>query len=154
MGRKQETVARDLKAAMKAGEELAVSVLRMVSAALHNEEIAKRAKAGSEKLTDEEEMRVLEREVKKRREAAALYEKGGRNDLADRERREAELLAPYLPAQASEEEIRRVVEEALARLQAPEFGPAMKEIMKELRGKADAARVAEIVKNKLAYPHE
>jgi uncharacterized protein YqeY len=142
-----ERITDDMKAAMKAGNAARVGVLRMLLAAIKNQEIEARTK-GKEALAEEDVLRVLEREAKKRREAAELYEKGGRGDLAAQEKAEAGLIAQYLPSQASDEEIVAVI----ARLKsggANDFGTLMKGAMQELRGKADGARVGAAVKKAL-----
>ncbi len=143
----KEKISADVKSAMKAGNAERVGALRMVMAAIKNQEIEARAK-GKEELSEEETMRVLEREGKKRREAAELYVKGGRSDLADKEKAEAELIAQYLPTQAGDEEIIEVVGRLKA-AGANDFGSLMKGAMQELRGKADGARVGAVVKKTL-----
>ncbi|OGY62925.1 MAG: hypothetical protein A2745_02655 [Candidatus Harrisonbacteria bacterium RIFCSPHIGHO2_01_FULL_44_13] len=139
----------DLKSAMKDGEQLKVSVLRLILTAAHNKEIEKRTKGAAAELTDEEFQEVLSREAKKRKEAIVVYEKGGRQDLADKEKKEFEIIQKYLPTQFGREEVEKIVSQVLARVEIKEFGPAMKEVMKELKGKADAALVSEIVKARL-----
>ncbi|MBI2888629.1 MAG: GatB/YqeY domain-containing protein [Candidatus Liptonbacteria bacterium] len=143
----KEKIVADVRNAMKAGDAVRVGILRMLVAAIKNQEIEMRAK-GSEELSEEDTMRVLDREAKKRREAAELYVKGGRKDLADREKTEAELIAQYLPSQASDGEITEVVWRLHAG-GAKDFGSLMKGAMQELRGKADGARVGAIVKEAL-----
>ncbi len=143
----KEKIFADMKNAMKAGNAARVGVLRMLIAAIKNQEIEARAKGGGE-LSEEDTVRVLEREAKKRREAAELYGRGGRNDLASQEKTEAELIAQYLPSQASDGEIGEVVRRLHAG-GAKDFGSLMKGVMQELRGKADGARVGAIVKEAL-----
>ena len=99
-------------------------------------------------MSEEEEMRILEREAKKRREAAALYGQGGRNDLAEKELAEAALIAAYLPPQATDEEIEAVVRTCQVEGGA-DFAALMKKAMQELKGKAEGSRVAVCVKKVL-----
>lgn len=145
----KDQINSDLKSAMKARDQLRVGTLRLLLTAIHNREIEKRTKAGDEKLSDDEVREVLSREAKKRREAIDVYTKGGRQDLAEKENQESEIIQQYLPKQLSREETEKIVEQILSRTSAKEFGLAMKEIMKELKGKADAALVSEIVKSRL-----
>ncbi len=154
----------DLKTAMKSGNAFELGVLRMLSAALHNKEIEKRGKGLETVLSDGEVVEILTREAKKRKEAAELYSKGNRNDLAEKELKEVEFIKKYLPEQLSEAEIEKVVKAAIEKTGAKEvkdpegkpsasygarFGKVMAEAMKNLKGKADASAVSEIVKRKL-----
>ncbi len=142
----------DLRTALKAGQEFELGVLRMLSAALHNREIEKKGKGLETDLSDEEVIEILTREAKKRKEAAELFVKGNRNDLAEKETKELEFIKKYLSAQLSQEEIDKIVKAAIEKTGATnvkDFGKVMAEAMKELKGKADASIVSEIVKNKL-----
>jgi len=142
----------DLKIAMKAANEFELGVLRMLLSSLHNKEIEKKGKGLEAVLSDEEAIEVLTREAKKRKEAAELFSKGNRNDLAEKETKELEFIKRYLPEQMSQEEIEKIVKAALEKTGAKEvkdFGKVMAEAMKELKGKADASCVSEIIKSKL-----
>lgn len=143
----QNTLTEDLKAAQKAGDSDKVGILRFLLSQLQNKAIEKRASGKGETLADEEVMDVLQKEVKKRREAVELYTKGGRADLADKEEKEIGLIAAYLPKPLSREEI----ESAVANLAAEhkDFNSLMKAAMQQLKGKADGKTVGEIVKAKL-----
>jgi len=145
-------ITDDLKIAMKSVNAFEVGVLRMVSAALHNKEIEKKGKGLEVNLSDEEVVEVLTREAKKRKEAAELYVKGNRNELAEKETKELEIIKKYLPEQMSQDEIEKIVKAAIISTGAKEvkeFGRVMAEAMKDLKGKADASLVSEIIKNKL-----
>lgn len=134
---------------MKAGNTFELGVLRMVSAALHNKEIEKKGKGLEPALSDDEVIEVLSREAKKRKEAIEAYIKGNRDDLAQKETKELEIIKKYLPEQLGEEEIEKIVKAAIEKTGAKEvkdFGKVMAEAMKELKGKADASVVSEIVK--------
>lgn len=139
-------IQADLKTALKAGDAATVGVLRLALASLHNREIEKRGAP----LTDEEAGKVLQAEAKKRKEAFELFVKGDRLDLAERERAELRVIEQYLPEQMSEAETRSAVDRILAALPpGTAFGAAMKAAAAELRGKADNALVAKLVKEKL-----
>ncbi len=143
----KEKISADLKEAMKAGDQNKLAVLRMVNAAISNRKIEVRAKEGAERdLTDEEIIEVLTKEAKKRRESIVAFTSGGRADLAEGESAELKVLEAYLPTLMSEAEIKDVVTKIVASLPVGEFGPAMKEVMKELKGKADASIVSKVLK--------
>jgi uncharacterized protein YqeY len=143
----QQKINDDLKIALKAGDTEKVGVLRMLSAVLHNREIEKGKDA---KLTEEEVLQVLTREAKKRKEAIELFEKGGRPELAEKERAELTLIEAYLPKQMAREEVIAAVEKILAGLaDKSNAGLVMKAVMQELKGKADGKMISEIVKEKL-----
>ena len=140
----------DVKTALKGGDSFSVQVLRMVQAAVHNKIIEKRGAGQGEELTDSEVVEILKKEAKKRRDAAFLYRDGGRNDRADQEEKEVAYIERYLPAQLGRDEIAAIVEKALAASQdaAAPFGVIMKEVMKEIAGRADGKLVSEIIKEK------
>lgn len=147
-----QKIQDDLISALKAGDGFRVGVLRMLSSSLHNRSIEKKGKGQDAELTDEETLEVLGREAKKRKEAAELYEKGGRSDLSVKEKQEFTLVKAYLPEGVSSEEIEKVVEGVLATMGSvtqKEFGKAMGKVMKQLNGRADASIVSALVKKKL-----
>src|SRR6478609_8115280 len=112
----KDTIQNDMKAALLGGDRFVGEVLRNLKAAILNEEVA--ANKRDEGLTDAEIEKVIAREVKKRGESAALYEQNDRAELADTERKEAEVLAKYLPEQLSEEELRAIVTTKITELGA------------------------------------
>ncbi len=154
----------DLKLAMKAGQEFEVGVFRILLTVLHNKEIEKKTKGAEPELSDDEVIEILLKEAKKRKEAAEIYNKGGRNDLAEKEIKELEIIKKYLPEEMPTEEVEKIVKGVIERLgikdiKDPEgkppasygasFGKVMAEAMKELKGKADAKIVSEMVKKEL-----
>lgn len=142
----------DLKFSLKSGQSFVVGVIRLVLAALRNREIEKRGKGGGAELFEEEILEVLMREVKKRKEAADIYLKAGRLDLAEKESKELEIIKIYLPEQADPELIEKTVLEAIKKIGAKEvkdFGKVMGEAMKLLKGKADAGAISDIIKKRL-----
>lgn len=148
----KEKIFSDLKEALKAGDNFRTGVLRMIIAVFKNKEIEKRGGGKPAELTEEEVIEILIREAKKRKEAADIYLKGGREDLSKKEIKEIELIKKYLPEQLNEQEIEKIVKEAIERINAKnqkDFGKAMAEAMKELKGKADAKLTSEIVKKLL-----
>ena len=144
----KEKIVNDLTAAMKAQDAARVSTLRMVKANLMNRQIEK----GGD-LTDEEVQKALQSLVKQRRDSIEQYEKGGRNELAEKEALEISHIEAYLPQAASPEEIDQAVADAVTETGASsmkEMGAVMKAAMAKLQGKsADGKIVSEAVKAKL-----
>ncbi len=142
-----EQIPEDLKAAMKAGEKVRLSVLRMLLASLRNERIAKR-----EDLTDDDTIQVVQREMKRRREAAQQYRDSGVEDRALAEEAEAEILTAYLPAALPEDELAGAIDEIVAETGAQtmkDMGRVMKEVMARYRGRVDGKVVQQKVREKL-----
>jgi uncharacterized protein len=146
----KETLRTDLTAAMKGRDELVTATLRMALTAVGNEEVAGKQ---ARQLSDAEVVQVLTREAKKRREAAEAFENGGRPEQAAREKAEGEVLARYLPAQLTDEELTALVAEAIAETGAegPKgMGLVMKALNPKIAGRAEGGRVAAAVKSALA----
>ncbi len=145
------TIKDDLIAALKERNEAKVSTLRMVQAAIRNKEIEiKKREAG---LSEEELMDVLLKEAKKRKEAIYAYEKGGRNELVEKEKAELGIIEGYLPKQMSEEEIEREVSFVVKEVGAQsvkDMGKVMALLVARLKGKADGGKVSEMVKKVLS----
>lgn len=148
----QDKITVDLKNAMKSGSEVRVRTLRMLASVIHNKEIENKSRGKDPILKDEEVIDVLAREAKKRKEAIDMYQKGERNDLADKEREELEIINAYLPEKLSDGEIEKIISEAIKNLDAGgagDFGRVMGVVMKELKGRAEGSVVLEIIKKKL-----
>lgn len=146
----KEKIQNDIKEAMKAKEELRLSVLRMLISAIKNRELEKRSKTGQEEtLTEEEVVAAIRSEVKKRKDAAGEFTKGGRVDLAEKELSELQVLLAYLPAEMPDDELERIVKEVISAFGTPtvkEFGKVMGEVMKRIKGQASGDRVSVAVK--------
>jgi uncharacterized protein YqeY len=150
MGALKDRLRIDLTASMKARDELTTATLRMALTALGNEEVAGKA---ARALSDEQEMAVLAREAKKRREAAEAFRAGGATDRADRELAEEQVLAGYLPAPLTDEELEALVALAIAETGAngPQaMGTVMKTVGPIVAGRAEGGRVAAAVRAALA----
>lgn len=142
-----EKLNNDMKTAMKAKEKDRLTVIRMLKASIQNEQI----KIGRE-LNEEEELTVLAREMKQRKDSLTEFEKADRPDLADKTAAEIVIVQEYMPEQLSEEEIRQIVQEAIKQTGATspkEFGKVMGVVMPKVKGKADGNQVNEIVKSLL-----
>jgi len=158
-------IEKDFQKVLKERKEIEISTLRMLKAAIFNKEKEKRYKLSRQKpeltgeelekesqLIDEELIEVLSSEIKKRKEALILFERGKRKDLAKKEKAEMKILQNYLPEQFSEEEIRKLIEEAIKKTGAKEIkdmGKVMSELMPKVKGKADGSLVSKIVKEVL-----
>lgn len=137
-----------MKDALRGKKTLELTVLRMLQSSIRNKEIEKQKK----ELTDEEVIEVVAGEIKKRKEAAAEFEKVDRHEAADREKAEAEILMKYMPRQMSEDEIRAEVMKAVTDSGArgiKDLGKVMKVIIPAVKGKADGAVVNKIVREEL-----
>jgi uncharacterized protein YqeY len=139
----------DMRAAMKARDELVTSTLRMAITAVRTAEVAGTA---ARELTDDEVLAVLTKEAKKRREAATAFADAGRAEQADKERAEEQILERYLPSQLSEQELTDLVGQAIAGggfAGAKSMGPAMKAAQAAVAGRAEGGRVAAEVRRQL-----
>lgn len=140
----------DLNTAMKSRDELTTATLRMALTAVTNEEVAGKT---ARELSDDEVLRVLTRESKKRREAAEAFEAAGRAELAAREQAEGEVLARYLPAQLGDAELSELVRAAIGETGATsprEMGAVMKVVQPQVAGRADGKRVSDEVRRQLS----
>ena len=145
----KEQLESDLKSALKGGKTEEITLLRFVLAQVHNREIEQRTKKGKPDLTEEEVIGVLQKELKKRKEAIDLFKQGGRDDLVKREEQEAALIGHYVPSPLTKEDVGALVDKALAG-GAREFSVVMKKVMEEAKGRADGRLVSEVVKEKLS----
>jgi len=146
-GKLSEKLLADQKEAMKAKDSFRLSVVRMLRAELQNGAIAKNAP-----LDPEEELDILTREVKRRKDALTDYEKSGRQDLVNDLKQEIEILSEYLPEQLSDQELVKMVKEAIAESGAEskrEMGKVMSLLMPRIKGKADGGKVRQLVENNL-----
>jgi uncharacterized protein YqeY len=141
----KSTIQSDLTAALKSRDDLKLQTLRLLSSAMHNEEIAQ-----GKELTDSEIFTIIKKEVKKRKEAIESYKAAGRNETADKEAAEMKILETYLPTQMSEVEIVAIVDEVLTGDHPQNVGQIIGMVMKKTGGNADGNLVAKIVNQKLA----
>ncbi len=143
----QEQIGTDIKGALKAGAKEKVSTLRMLSAALKNRQIDKRAP-----LTENEVLEAVRSLIKQRRDSVEQFAKGGRQDLVDKETAEIAFLEVYLPQQLTREEVEKLVREAIVQSgaqSAKEMGKVMKTLIPMVGGRADGKLVSELVKSAL-----
>src|SRR3989344_680237 len=159
----KEKLQKDLNESLKSGDQLKRLVLGMVMTAVKNKELGKRqqlSKAVSDtgelekqsQLTDEETIEVVASEVKKRKEAMVQFKTGGRDELAQKEKSEMDILLTYLPEQLDEDEIRAEVQKTIAEVGAAgvkDMGKVIGAVMAKLKGRADGGTVSRLVKELL-----
>jgi uncharacterized protein YqeY len=142
-----------LKQAMRTKETCAVSTLRLILAALKDRDIAARGKGKSDGIGEEEILDLLHKMVRQRRDSIGLYERGGRQDLADREAAEIEVIERFLPKQMGEAEVQGAVREVIAELGADtikDMGRVMGALKERYAGRMDFAKASALVKRQLA----
>ncbi len=140
-----ERIEQDFKEAMKAKDELKVSVMRMVRTALKNKQIDL-----MHELSDDEAQGVLKTMVKQYQDALSDFQGAGRQDLVEKQQKEIDLIAAYLPAKLPTEEVEKIVAEAIKGFAAGDMGKAMGVAMKAVDGRADGNEVRTIVQRLLA----
>lgn len=145
----KEKINQDLKDAMKSGEKVRLTTIRSIRALILEFE-----KSGQNKeLTEEEAIKLLTSAAKKRKESIEQYKKAGREDLADNEQNELQIIMSYLPAQLTEEEIEKEVKDIAQQIDAKskaDFGKLMGAAIKKLKGRADGRQIKEIVEKVLS----
>jgi uncharacterized protein len=145
----KDQLRSDLTAAMKARDETRTRTLRMALTSVSNEEVSGTA---AHELTDDDVIKILTREAKRRREAAAAFAEAGRGDQAAAERAEEDVLAGYLPAQLDDDELAAMVTAAIAETGASgpaDMGQVMKVLTPRVAGRAEGSRVAAMVRGQL-----
>ena len=138
----KEKLLSNMKEAMKSKDSVKLGTVRGVISAVKNQEIDLK-----KELSEEEILTIVSREVKKRKEAAVLYEKGNRPELKDKEIQEMKILQTYLPEQVSEKDLRRRIQEVIDETGAEgmkDFGKIMKTLVPEFKGKADNSLIKEL----------
>jgi hypothetical protein len=143
----KDQIADDLKDAMRAKDDVRRRTLRSLTAALTNAEIASRGDGDGE-LSEQEELRILQKAAKQREESIEQYEEAGRDELAEKERAELAIIKEYLPQPLTEEELRDIIQSIVDDVGAEsmaDMGRVMGPAMSQLRGRADGNRVREIV---------
>ena len=147
----KDKITEDIKAAMKAKEKVRLETVRSIKKVILEEEVNAR-EAGKESLTETQEMDLLARLAKQRRDSIKQYTQAGRQELADQEAAELAIIEGYLPKQLSDDEISQIIDEVIVQVgasSAKDMGKVMGPVMQQLRGKADGKKVQEIVKAKL-----
>ncbi len=143
----KDKIMQNMKEAMKARDQLKLSTLRLLVSEIKNREIDAKGE-----LKDEDILALVQKAVKQRQDSISQYEKGGRQDLAEKEKAEMEILKAYLPEELSREEVLQIIDEAIAATGASspkEMGKVMREVMPKVKGRADGKLVNELVRKRL-----
>lgn len=144
----REKIINDMKDAMKSQDKEKLAVLRMVKGAMQLEEISKK-----QELNDEDVIGVIAKQIKTRKESIVEFEKGNRADLVEKTQAEIKILETYMPEQLSEEEVNKIIDDAIEQVnpQAPsDMGKVMGIVTPKLKGRADMSSVSKIVKEKIS----
>jgi uncharacterized protein len=147
----RERFTTEMKQALKAGDKRRLGTIRLIQAALKDKDIEARG-AGREKATEDEILALLQKMIKQRQESIAIYEQAGRNELAQQEREEAEVIASFLPQQMDESETRAAIEAAIAETSAAsmkDMGKVVGHLRARYAGRMDFAKASAIVKDLL-----
>jgi uncharacterized protein len=141
-----QKIDEDLKSALKEKNEIVVSSLRNLKAALKNAEIDKQ-----HALADEEVQSVIAKKVKQHKDSIDSFQSGGRNDLVEGETAQMKVLQQYLPPSMSEEEVSKIVQQVIteSNAQPADFGKVMKDVMAKVKGQADGSLISKLVKENL-----
>lgn len=153
----RDQLSQSIKDAMKSGDKRRLATLRLISAAIKDRDIAAQVDSsgqpsGRDKISEAEELQLLQKMVKQRREAAETYRKGGRQDLADQELAEIAIIEEFLPRQLNEEETRAAVEQVVRELDCAglkDMGRAMAALKERYSGRMDFGKASGIVKELL-----
>ena len=143
-----ERIQKDIVTAMKEKDSFTLNVVRMVKGAIQLEAISKK-----KELADDEVIGVIAKQIKMRNDSIAEFEKGGREDLVEQNKKEIEILNRYMPVQLTDEEVNQIIDEAFANVNPTsnkDMGLIMKEVTPKLKGKTDMAKVSAIIKDRLA----
>lgn len=146
----KDKIQNDLKESMLAKQEIRTSTLRLLISSIQYFEIQKGGAGYS--ATDEDVIDVVGREIKKRKESIEMFERGGRQELADKEKKEEEILKTYLPEQLTNEEIEKLVDDVISKTGASEIsdmGRVMGILSPQIKGKADGSTVSSLVRKRL-----
>ena len=143
-----DRITKDIVDAMKNKDTLKLSTLRLLKGAIDLEKINKKL----DTISDEDIVVIISKQIKTRKESIIEFEKGNRTDLIDQTKKEIEILSSYMPELLSEEEVTKIIDEAIVKVNASiikDMGLVMKEVSTKLKGRADMSLVSSIIKNKL-----
>lgn len=143
-----DKIYSDIVSAMKSKDTLRLSTLRMLKGSIDLERINKRV----DKLSDDDIIVIIGKQIKTRKESIVEFEKGNREDLIEKTKKEIEILSEYMPEELSNEELNKIIDEVITTLGAStvkDMGNVMKEVSSKVKGRADMSLVSSIIKNKL-----
>lgn len=139
-----EQITKDLEIATRKQDPLVLKTLRFILSEIHYAKIEKQ-----KDLTDDEVIRVLQKEVKKRNEAVEMMKKAGRMELVREEEQKLDVIRKYLPQEITEEELNKIVEQVMSELKTENFGQIISTVIQKTKGTADGKKIAELIKLKL-----
>lgn len=148
----KDRIGEDIKAAMKSKEKLRLETIRSIKKALLEKEVSLRP-SGQTDLTEAQEMELLLQQAKQRRDSIEQYQQAGRTDLADQEAQELAILEAYLPAQLSDDELSKIIDEIITEVGATslkDLGKVMGTAIQRVKGQADGKKIQALVKAKLS----
>ena len=148
----RDKISRSMKDALKAGDKVALSTIRLIAAALKDRDITARGNGTSEGISDDEILLMLQTMIKQRRESSVMYRDAGRNELAETEDLEIKIIEEFLPEQLGEDEIKVAIETAISQTNAisvKDMGKVMGYLKKEYTGKMDFSKISANVKGAL-----
>ena len=148
----REQIKTELVAAMKAKDETKVSTLRMIGATLKDKDIAARPSGKTDGISDDEILSMFQTMIKQRKESIELYEKGGRTDLADKEKKEIEIISAFLPAQMDDEAVKTAIEtqiQAVGATSMKDMGKVMGALRAKYAGQMDFGKASAVIKSLL-----
>lgn len=140
-------IQSDLKQALLSRDELKVSALRMLLSSIHNEEIAFKGKG--KEIVEDDIINIVRREIKKRDESIQFFESGGRIEMANKEKKEKDILKNYLPAEMPDDELLKIIKDEIAKLTNPGIGDVIKNTSVRSGNAADKSRIAKFAKELL-----
>ena len=144
----KDNLSQQIKKAMKAGDQVRLSTLKMLSAALTNAEIAKKR----EELSPEEELQVVKSEAKKRKDAIEAYQQAGNQERANKEAAELKVLQEFLPAEISDNQLEKIIDSVVGQMgqvTMADMGKVMGAVMQKVSGRADGNKVNQLVRQRL-----
>lgn len=144
----EERIESEFKSALKKRNKISVSTLRMLKAEINNVKLDRNKKT----LNDEEIVRIVRHQIKQHRDSIEQFEKGKRQDLVEKEKKELDILLCYMPEELSEEELKKIIDEVIKELKATgkkEMGKVMKAVMEKVKGTADGKKVSQLVSERL-----
>ena len=150
----RDKISRSMKDALKAGDKVALSTIRLIAAALKDRDITARGNGISEGISDDEILLMLQTMIKQRRESSVMYRDAGRNELAETEVLEIKIIEEFLPKQLGEDEIKVAIETAISQTNAisvKDMGKVMGYLKEEYTGKMDFSKISANVKGALIY---
>ena len=148
----RDKISRSMKDALKAGDKVALSTIRLIAAALKDRDITARGNGTSEGISDDEILLMLQTMIKQRRESSVMYRDAGRNELAETEELEIKIIEEFLPEQLGEDEIKVAIETAISQTNAisvKDMGKVMGYLKEEYTGKMDFSKISANVKGAL-----